>query len=246
MMMNPAVNATLNQQLMSGYTLAQQGTAAESVGNAAGAAQLYDQAIQWIYQSMMTAMQWNVFIPDTVHASLANAHNCAARVKNQLGLQPVAWQHLNQSLMSLNQAIAQNPNVAGYHAAAGTIMMSMGNLPEAERAFSAAQRLAPSDPQSQQMLGMLQSMRAAMTPQAGMPPWGGAQQMPPMPFMGAGPMPGMMPGGMQGMSSGAAPGQSPQSSAPGDWMKTVNNVCSTLDSVFKTVGNFDNMMQKFN
>jgi hypothetical protein len=253
MMMNPAANATLNQQLMSGYTLAQQGVAAESMGNAVAAAQLFDQGIYCIQQSMMNAMQWGIFIPDAVHASLANAHSCAARVKSRLGMQPVAWQHLGYSLMSLNQAIAQNPNVAGYHAAAGALMMTMGNLPEAERAFATVQRLAPFDPQSQQMLAMLQSMRSSMMPPPGMPPWGGAPQNLPMPnmvgnpFMGGGPMQGNNP--MQGMNPwgmpGAAPQQAPSASGAGDWMKTVNNVCSMLDNVFKTVGNFENMMQKF-
>jgi hypothetical protein len=28
-------------------------------------------------------------------------------------------------------------------------------------------------------------------------------------------------------------------------MKTVNDVCGTLNNVFKTVGNFQNMMQQF-
>ncbi len=235
--MNPVISATLNQQLMSGTACGQQGMFAESQGNALGAAQSYDQAIGWIQQSMMTAQQWGMFVPDGVHATLANAHACAARVKNMLGYSPMAWQHLQQSLACLNQAIAQNPYLPVYHAAAGTILMSMGNLRDAHRAFSTVQQLQPGEPMSQQMLGMLQGMMQGMqTHMQPVPNWGGMQPAMPAPAMG-----GAQPF-MPGMS---APPPGAGGSDHADWMKTVSNACSMLDSVFKTAGGFQDMMGKF-
>lgn len=158
-MMNPPIDATLNQQLMSDAAMGQQGMMAEAQGNALVAAQLYEQAIGWIQQSMGTAQQWGVFIPHGVHAALVHAHACAGRAKTALGQPPNAWPHWQQALFELNQALTQCPQFAPYHAAGG-----------------------------------------------GSP--AGADQHP-------------------------------------DWMKTVNNACSMLDQVFKTVGGFQDMVSKF-
>ena len=117
--MNPGISDTLNQQLSSGAALGQQGMMAEAQGNPGAAAQLYDNAIGWITQSMATAQQWGMLIPDGVHAALANAHACAARAKTAMGMPPAAWPHWNQAPFELNQAITQNSRFAPYHAAAG-------------------------------------------------------------------------------------------------------------------------------
>lgn len=238
-MMNPAITATLNQQLMSGAAFGQQGMLAESQGNPMGAAQLYEQAIGWIQQSMATAQQWGMFIPDGVHAALANAHACAARAKTALGQPPAAWPHWNQALFELNQAIMLNPGYAGYHAAAGMVLMSMGNLRDAWRAFSTVQQLQPGEPMSRQMLMTLQNMRPVMQPgmPQAIPGWGAMQpQGVPSGSMPAGPSPdAWQPPANQGGASGAHP----------DWMKTVGDACSMLDKVFKTVGGFQDMVGKF-
>jgi hypothetical protein len=229
-MMNPAINASLNQQLMSGAAMGQQGMMAEAQGNPMMAAQLYEQAIGWIQQSMGTAQQWGVFIPHGVHAALAHAHACAGRAKTALGQQPFAWPHWQQALVELNQAIAQCPQFAPYHAAAGTVLMSMGNLQDAWRAFMNAQQLQPGEALSQQMLGMMQPM----VPQAmAMPGWGA-------------PQPPMHTAGGNGWGGGGAGGDGSAGGAQHpDWMKTVSNACSMLDQVFKTVGGFQDMMGRF-
>jgi len=229
---NPALTATLNQQFMSGAAMGQQGMMAEAQGNAMVAAQLYEQAIGWFQQSMGTAQQWGVFIPHGVHAALAHAHACAGRAKTALGQPPSAWPHWQQALFELNQALAQCPQFAPYHAAAGTVLMSMGNLQDAWRAFMNAQQLQPGEPMSQQMLAMMQQM---------MPP-----AMPTMPAWGS-PQPPMGPAGgnwWAGAGSGSA-GPSAGADQHPDWMKTVSNACSMLDQVFKTVGGFQDMVGRF-
>ncbi len=112
--------------------------------------------------------------------------------------------------------------------------MSMGNLNDAWRAFSTVQQLQPGEPMSQQMLAMLQNMRAAMPP--AMPTWG-ALQPPWMAPAGQAPAAGgWQPRGMPG---------TPNTSQHADWMKTVGEACSMLDKVFKTVGGFQDMVGKF-
>lgn len=227
---NPALSATLNQQLMSGVAAGQQGMMAEAQGNAAMAAQLYEQAIGWIQQSMGTAQQWGVFIPHGVHAALANAHACAGRAKTALGQQPFAWQHWQQALVELNQALAQCPQFAPYHAAAGTVLMSMGNMQDAWRAFMNAQQFQPGEPMSQQMLAMMQQMIQPAMPS--MPGWGTPRSP-------------MSPPTGNWRSGPGSPGGSGAADQHPDWMKTVGNACSMLDQVFKTVGGFQDMMGRF-
>jgi tetratricopeptide (TPR) repeat protein len=223
--MNERLLAILNQQLMTGRTLGQQGMLAEMQGNYAGAAQSYDQAVAWIYQSVTTAHQSGVYVPDHIHFTFAFAHFSAARAKSLLGWAPMAWNHLNQSLAALNRAIAINPNVVQYHVAAGTVLMTLGNLPEAERAFNTVLQLNPSEPSSQYMLAVLNSARGNMA--AANYYYVAVQQVapniPPMPVF-------------------------PHVKTPGqgtDWMNTVNNACTMLNNVFKTIGNFQDLMQQF-
>jgi tetratricopeptide (TPR) repeat protein len=223
-MMGPIL-ATLNQQLMTGRTLGQQGMFAEMQGNFAGAAQSYDQAIVWIYQSMTTAQQSGVYVPDHIHFTFAFAHFSAARAKGLLGWAPMAWTHLNQSLAALNQAVAINPNVVQYHVAAGTVLMTLGNLPEAERAFNVALQMSPSEPWSQYMLAVLNSARGNMA--AANYYYAAVQQVAPnIPRMPV-------------IPPSATPGQGT------DWINTVNNAFTLLNNAFKTIGNFQDLMQQF-
>jgi tetratricopeptide (TPR) repeat protein len=233
-MMGPVL-ATINQQFMTGCNLGQQGMATEMAGNLPAAVQLYDQSLAWIQQSMVTAQQSGVFIPDNVLFAFSYTHFSAARAKNLLGWAPMAWAHLNQALGALNQAIAINPSAVQYHVAAGTIMMTMGNLPEAERAFKTALQLNPTEPYSQYMLGFINSACGNTT--AANQYYAAVQQVAPnMPQMPAMPQPSIAPG----MQGAPATGQKRT-----DWINTVNNVCSSLNNVFKTVGNFQDMMKQF-
>lgn len=231
-MMNPAI-AMANEQLTRGCTLGQQAMFAESQSNYPVAAQMYDQAIGWIQQSMATAQMSGMFVPDHVCFTSAFAHFSAARAKNVLGWKPMAWSHLNQALALLNQAVAMNPRVVQYHVAAGTVLMSLGNLPEAERAFHTALQMNPTESWSQYMLSLLNSARGNMT--AANQYYAAVQQvaphLPPMPTPSLS-SPGMQTGGGSGQNSK-------------DWMSTVSNACKMLNNVFETVGNFQNMMQQF-
>jgi len=215
----------LNQLLTNGHTFGQQGIYAEMQGNYVVAAQSYDQSIALIYQSMVMAQQSGVQIPHHIHFTFALAHFSAARAKSVLGWAPVACTHLNQSLVALNQAIAINPNEVQYHAAAGTVLMTLGNFPEAERAFSAALQLNPSDPSSQYMMAVLHSARGNMT--AANHHYAAAQQIAPnVPQM-------------PNFPTSATPGQGT------DWINTVNNICSLLNNVFKTIGTFQDLRRSF-
>ena len=228
-MFNPGPQASLQQQLMTGMAYGQQGMLAEQQGNLMGAAQMYDQAAGVIRQSIANAQSWNVFVPDGVHAALAEACACEARVLNAVGNGAMAWQCLNLALAELNQAIALNPGAAPYHLGAGTLLMSMGNLPEAERAFSTAAQLAPQDPTAQSMVMTVRSLRGAVGAPMSVP-----QAMPATPFAPVG-------------TGAPAPGAQPQGGA--NWANTIKDVCGALDAVFKTMNNgmttFDNAQNYF-
>ena len=160
--MTPAY-VSANQYLATGCSMAQQAAMAEAAGNAMLAAQGYDQAIVWIQQSGTFAMQAGLPIPDSVHFTLALAQFNAARMKFALGIAPMAWANLTAALASVNQAIAINPSVSQYHTAAGTILMSMGNAPEANRALTMAMQLNPMDPAPRSLFSALQSQMGPMT-----------------------------------------------------------------------------------
>jgi len=216
------VLANLNQMLINGNTLGQQGMFAETQGNYPGAAQWYDQSIGWIHQSMITAQQSGISIPDNIYFIFASAHFNAARVKNRLGWAPVARNHLNQSLAALNQAIVINPRIVQYHVGAGTVLMAMENLPEAERAFNTALQINPSEACSQYMLAILHSSRGNMA--AANSYYASVQQVAPK---------------MPAMSSLVTPGQGT------NWLNTVNDACTLLNTVFKTIGTFQDLMKYF-
>lgn len=132
---------------------------AEASGNALFAAQLYDQAIWFIGSSIGQARQYGIPVTGQALFSFAWCSFGAARVKYALGQAPPAFAHLQQALDALNQAIVMNPNVALYHAAAGTVLMAQGNLPVAEQAFTRAVQLNPADAQAQWMLSAVHRMQ---------------------------------------------------------------------------------------
>lgn len=223
-MMNPAF-AMLNQKFMAGCAMGQQGMNAEQGGNLSAAMQFYDQAVASIQQSMVLAQQSGIYIPDNVYFTVSFAHFSAARVKNVSGWGPIAWSDLNQSLIALNQAITLNPNIVQYHVFAGTVLMTLGNLPEAERAFMTALRLNPSEPWSQYMLAFLNSARGNTTAanQYYYPLQQKALNLPQMP-------PITQP-----------PGSSPQGET--NWIKTIGDVADMLTKVFGAIGGFQHFMQ---
>lgn len=156
-MMNPAF-AQLNALLMQAQTASQQGAMAEMQGNLPIAVQCYDYAVQLIYQSIASASSYTLPVPESVHHSYAGAHFNAARAKGQLGWGPLAMQHLQQSLMALNQCVALNPRFGPYHSAAGSVLLALGNTREAETALRTALTLNPADAQAHAMLGLLGGM----------------------------------------------------------------------------------------
>jgi tetratricopeptide (TPR) repeat protein len=217
-MMNPAF-AMVNQKFMAGCAMGQQGMNAEQGGNLNAAMQFYDQAIASIQQSMMLAQQSGIYIPDNVYFTVSFTHFSAARVKNVLGWGPVALNDLNQSLTALNQAISINPNIIQYHVSAGTILMTLGNLPEAERAFMTALRLNPSEPWSQYMLAFLNSARGNSAV-ANQYYYSLQKQVPNLPHP-------------------------PSVSSKGEtnWIKTTSDIADMLTKVFGAIGGFQNFMQ---
>jgi tetratricopeptide (TPR) repeat protein len=223
-MMNPAF-AMINQQFIAGCAMGQQGMNAEQGGNLSAAIQFYAQAIASIQQSMFLAQQSGVYIPDNVYFSASFAHFSAARVKNALGWGSVAWNDLNQSLTALNQAITLNSNVVQYHVFAGTVLMTLGNLLEAERAFMTALRLNPSEPWSQYMLAFLNSARGN-TAAASHYYYSLQQKAPNLPQMPPITQP---------------PNSSPQGET--NWIKTTGEVADMLTKVFGAIGGFQNLMQ---
>jgi tetratricopeptide (TPR) repeat protein len=213
------------QLLMKGLAFGQQAMLAEHAGNAWGAAQCYDQAVALIEQSMWQARSWSQWIPDDVFATQAQAHAGAARVKQALGQGPAVWLHLQQALGALNQAIALNPGVAAYHAGAGALLLTMGQVAEAQRAFATAAHLGGGNPMLQSALGQLQAKPQAPVPM-------------PMPFAAGAAMPGGMPfggGAGPGAPFGSATGGGAAAGAAPDWGRRVKEVCGVLDAVFGTL-----------
>jgi len=217
--------AMLNQQFMAGCVYGQQGMQAEQFGNAVAAAQLYDQASTCIQQCMFMAQQSGVPVPENVHFTAALANFNSFRIKSVLGWGPMAWASLNQALMAINQAIILNPNQFQYHAFAGTTLLAMGDLPEAERALTSAQRLNPADPWTQYMLAFLYSLRGktSVANQIYAPLQQMAPNLPPIPSV--------------------SPPTGGSTQAGTNWTKTVGDIAEMLTKVFGAIGGFQSMMQ---
>ncbi len=176
-------------------------------------------------QSMNSAMQCGVFIPDAIHFELGYAHMSSARVKAIMGWLPAAQQHLFQALGSVNQAIAINPRMPNYHVLAGVILANQGNLREAERAFGAALTINPSDGYARFMLA---NVHAALgNAQTAQGHFAQVQQA----------YPGMQPMPMSGPAATAQSGS--------DWMKTAGDWMSLADKAFKTLASYQDMAAKF-
>lgn len=218
--MNESILAMLNQKFNNGQVFGQQGTFAEMQGNYFVAAQNYDQSIWWIYQSMAMAQHYGVQIPHHIYYAYAFVHFSAARAKSLLGQAPVAFSHLNNSIAALNQAISINPNIIQYHIAAGTVLMTLGNFPEAERAFNAALQMNPSEPWSQYMLAVLNSMRGNIN--AANSYFAAIQRN----------FPGSQ---IPNIPSTTITGQ-------GNWLDTFNKIVTLLNNAFNLWGNIQDMM----
>lgn len=225
-MFNPAAQAQCQQQWMNGVMSWQQGVMAEQQGNLVVAAQLYEQSAGWIQQSVANAVAWGIQVPDGVHANLGVAYYSAARAATTFGNGPLAWQRYGQALMEFNQAIALNPAMAPYHFGAGIVLMLMGNLPEADRAFSTACQLAPGDPMAQNMLATVRSMEGASV---GVP--------------AAGPAPAPMPAWFPQPGGGGIPQSPPEHAGGSGWLEKINEVCTTIDKVVGTIGNVQGLVQ---
>ena len=220
----------LNQYYYQGCNAGQQGMMAEANGNIPSAAQLYDQSIMLITNSVTLARQYGVFVPDPILFTLAFSHYCAARVKGLLGWTPAASGHLAQSLDTLNQAIAINPNLFQYHGLAGTVLVFQGNLPEAERAFRYALHLNPMDPWSQWMLGFIQAAQGNMAA-ANQYYTSAVQQSPRLP-----PIPNMA----QQFGSPVPPGGGRATAESSDWLHTITEALKFANNLFQVVESFQN------
>ena len=225
-MMNPMLMGQLQQLWMGGMGAGQQAVTLEMSGNAAAAAQAYAQSAEQLRVSVMLAMGNGVFVPDGIHATLATAHMGAARAKVAMGQVLDASPHFQLALQALNSAIALNPHVPAWHSAAGGVLLALGNLGDAERAFGTVQRMMPGEPTSRAMLEQLAATRQAT---AG---WG-VQMTPPTPAFGAGPM-------------GVQATQNLASAAQKDWAKVIKDVCGTLDAVMGTMAKFNDFSRGFN
>jgi tetratricopeptide (TPR) repeat protein len=233
--MFPDVYSVINQQFQMGCASAQQAMTWEASGNVMGAAQLYDQAIAVVANSVGQAAQYGVLVPDHVHFTLAVIHYNAARVKIAMGWQAPALAHLNASLLCLNQAIGMNPNMFQYHNAAGNVLLMLGNLPEAERAFYQAISINPMDQSSRWMLNFVQAAQGRGPGPGGYDEQ--AQQATP------GLPPVMQAMEQVGMSFPSQGGQQPQRSE--DWMSKLNNVLGLVDKAATTGNNVMDFFQKF-
>lgn len=227
-MLYPPFHVVLNQQVNTGYQFGNQGLLAEMQGNYPTAASFYDQAVVWIAQSIMTAQQFMVPVPDAVYGALAFAHFAAARAKMFTGATPMAQMHLNQALMAINMATASNPNSLQHQITRGSVLMTQGKVSEAEAAFNQALRLNPKEPYAQYMLAVLNAARGnialansyyaavhAVAPQLPQP-----QTVAP-------------PSAYAALSSGTG---------AGDWSSAVAECCKVLENVFHTVNVFNTMI----
>jgi tetratricopeptide (TPR) repeat protein len=225
-MMPNAPNAyfMLNQQYMQACSAGQQAMMMEASGNGPAAAQLYEQAIAVLGNSMTMARQWGVFIPDDIFFTFAYSHFSAARVEAALGW-PQAPAHLALALDALNQAIAVNPNVFQYHAVAGAVLTAQGNLAWAVQAFTRALELNPADVWSRYMLSALYSMQGnvAMAGQHFAAVQQAAPNLPsPQQFLPQPAAPGMAPGPAQGQTN---------------WLDTTVKVVGVLKTITEVANN---------
>ncbi|HEY1758185.1 MAG TPA: tetratricopeptide repeat protein [Bryobacteraceae bacterium] len=157
----PNINFLLNQQYSEACAAAQQAWMLEASGNAMGAAQMYEQALGVLWNSMTMAGQSGVFIPDSILYTFGYWHLTAARVESSMGW-PQAPAHLAMALDALNRAIAINPNLFQYHAVAGAVLAAQGSFAWAVQAFTRALQLNPADVWSRYMLSAMYSAQGNM------------------------------------------------------------------------------------
>jgi len=220
----PNIYFLLNQQYMQACGVGQQAMMMEASGNGLAVAQLYEQAIAVLGNSMMMARQYGVFVPDSILYTFAYSHFSAARVEAAM-CWPQAPAHLAMALDALNQAIAANPNVCQYHALAGAVLASQGSLQWAVQAFTRALQLNPADVWSRYMLSALYSTQGnvAMAGQQ----FATVQQVVPN-----------LPSPQQFLPQAAAPGGAPAPAAGhANWLDTTGKVFDILKTFTEVVNN---------
>jgi tetratricopeptide (TPR) repeat protein len=154
------------QQLFAGLQAAQQGFFNESQGNLPLAINCYQQAINYLSQSMVGAGQASVSVPDHVYHTYGQIHFCAARAKAAVGDVVGAQQHLMEATTAFSTAANLNPMAPHHRLALGDMLLLMGNLPEAGCAFSAVLQLSPGHPYALQRLAAIRYVSGGQT---GMP-----------------------------------------------------------------------------
>jgi tetratricopeptide (TPR) repeat protein len=154
------------QQFFAGCQAAQQGFFLESQGNLLLAINCYQQAINCVSQSMFSARQASVPVPDHVYHAHGQMHFFAARAKATVGDVVGAQQHLMEAMNAFSFAANLNPMVPHHRVALGDVLMLLGNLPEAERTFNSALQILPGHPY---VLQRLAAIRYVSMGQAGMP-----------------------------------------------------------------------------
>jgi tetratricopeptide (TPR) repeat protein len=226
----PNIYFELNRQYMQACGVGQQAMMMEASGNGPAAAQLYEQAIAVLGNSMMLARQSGVFIPDSILYTSAYSHFSAARVEAAIGW-PQAPAHLAMALDALNQAIAVNPNVFQYHAMAGAVLAAQGNLPWAMQAFTRALQLNPADVWSGYMLSALYAAQGnvAMAGQH----FANVQQVVPN-------LPSWQQFLPQSDTPGTAPG--PEHDHP-DWLKKTGQILDILKTSTEVVNNMSGWLK---
>ncbi len=155
-----------HQQFFAGCQAAQQGFFLESQGNLLMAINCYQQAIAYVSQSMFSARQASVPVPDHVYHTHGQMHFFAARAKAAAGDVVGAQQHLMEAMNAFSFAANLNPMVPHHRLALGDVLMLLGNLPEAERAFNSALQIVPGHPY---VLQRLAAIRYVTMGQTGMP-----------------------------------------------------------------------------
>jgi hypothetical protein len=114
------------QQLLAGCQAAQQELFNESQGKFPHRDQLL-LAIYCLTQSMVSANQASVFIPDHVYHTYGQVLFCAARAKPAFGDDVSARQYLIEATRAFGTAASLNPIVPFHRVALGNVMLLLGN-----------------------------------------------------------------------------------------------------------------------
>ena len=150
----------IHQQLIQGVELAGQGMTAERSGNPQLASAYFDQSIDAFRHWLQAIEQAGLPVPHIGYYLLSNNHFMAARAKSAIGWAPIARAHLSHALNELKVGLRLAPNQPEYHAAAGILLVAMGNLKEAQRALTNAARLDPANRKVGVLMSVIQTAQA--------------------------------------------------------------------------------------